>query len=355
MKPPRHGYDPAVAGQILVTGGTGYIGSHTVVSLLEAGHDVVIVDDLSNSSERAVDAIAGITGRRPVFVRGDVCDPERLEAIFSAGPIDAVLHFAARKSVAESVRDPDGYERVNVGGLRTLVDTMRRHDVRRLVFSSSCTVYGEPDQVPVHEDAPLRAVNPYGATKLAGERLLGDVAAAEPGWSVVLLRYFNPIGAHPSGAIGEDPHGIPDNLVPYVMQVAAGRLAHLSVYGGDYPTRDGTCIRDYLHVVDLAEGHLAALDALDRLGPGCRPFNLGTGVGSTVLEVLAAAERAVGRQIPHRVVGRRPGDAVAVWADPTKAEAELGWRARRDLDAMCADHWRWQSSHPDGFAGRGDR
>ncbi len=251
--------------------------------------------------------------------------------------------------MGESVTEPIRYYRNNIGSTISLVEAMERHDVDRIVFSSSCTVYGEPDRVPLTEDTPLDAKSPYGRTKLFIEHLLRDVAAARPAWSGSVLRYFTPVGAHASGEIGEDPRGIPNNLMPFLMQVAVGRRAELSVFGGDYPTRDGTCVRDYIHVVDLAQGHLAALDALDRQGPGCQAYNLGTGVGSTVLEVIAAASAAVGRDLPYRIVDRREGDVVQVYADPSRAERVLGWRATRDLHAMCRDHWRWQSTHPWGF------
>jgi UDP-glucose 4-epimerase len=337
-------------GTVLVTGGAGYIGSHTCVELLGAGYDVVVVDHLGNASPRALDVVETLAGR-PLAERvvADVNDRAALDGLFDRHPVDAVVHFAALKAVGESVAEPLRYYANNVGGLVGLLSAMGRHGVRRLVFSSSCTVYGEPAQVPITEDFPRRGVNPYGRTKLTCEDILFDVAAAEPGWRVSLLRYFNPVGAHPSGELGEDPRGVPNNLMPYLMQVAVGRREHLSVYGSDYPTRDGTCVRDYIHVVDLAQGHLAALDALDRHGDGCRPFNLGTGTGTTVLEMVAAASRAVGRPLPYRIVPRRPGDAVEVYADPSLAQAELGWKATRSVDEMCADHWRWQSAHPYGF------
>ncbi|MDH4147126.1 MAG: UDP-glucose 4-epimerase GalE [Acidimicrobiia bacterium] len=334
---------------ILVTGGAGYIGSHTAVELLAAGHDVVIIDNFDNSSPAAVEAVRTISGRDVTLVEGDVGDSVVLDKVFANHPVDAVVHFAAHKAVGESVAVPLRYYRNNIAATAVLAEAMQRHGCRRLVFSSSCTVYGEPDRVPITEDFPLIAVNPYGRTKLVCEEMLRDVAAAEPDWHVSLLRYFNPVGAHPSGDLGEDPRGIPNNLMPYIMQVAVGRREMLSVFGGDYPTRDGTCIRDYIHVVDLARGHLAALDALDRHGPGCRAFNLGTGRGTTVLEMLAAASRAVGGPIPHEVVARRPGDAMEVYADPSAAQAELAWRAELDVDQMCVDHWRWQSKHPRGF------
>jgi UDP-glucose 4-epimerase len=339
----------AVAQTILVTGGAGYIGSHTVVELLNEGHEVVVIDDLDNSSAASLDAVRQITGRDLVFVEANIDDAGALEATFEAHPIDAVVHFAGVKAVGESVEQPLRYYRRNVASTVTLLEAMDRHGVRDLVFSSSCTVYGEPEQVPVTESAPIGAVSPYGRTKLFIEEMCRDVAASNPGWRIALLRYFNPVGAHASGLIGEDPHGIPNNLVPFIMQVAVGRREELQVFGNDYPTRDGTCIRDYIHVVDLAEGHLAALASFDRLGAGCHAINLGTGRGTTVLEMVAAAAEAVGAPIRHRIVDRRPGDAATVYADPSHALDVLGWQATRSVDAMCADHWRWQRTHPQGF------
>lgn len=336
--------------RILVTGGAGFIGSHTVVELLGAGHDVVVLDNLGNSSPKALDAIRGIAGRPVDFVEGDVGDGAVLDAIFAGRSVDAVIHFAALKAVGESVAEPLRYYRNNLLSTVTLLEAMERHDVRKLVFSSSCTVYGSPASAPVTEDFPRFAVSPYGRTKLMNEDVLTDVAATPGGWKFSLLRYFNPVGAHPSGELGEDPRGVPNNIMPYLMQVAVGRRDRLSVFGGDYPTRDGTAVRDYIHVVDLARGHLAALAALDRHGDGCRAYNLGTGRGTTVLELVAAASRAIGSPIPFEMVDRRPGDAVEVWADPSFAAKELGWRATHDIDDMCADHWRWQSNHPWGFA-----
>jgi UDP-glucose 4-epimerase len=335
---------------VLVTGAAGFIGSHTCVELLAAGYEVVGIDNFDNSSPRAVDAVAAIAGRPMSFVAGDVSEPAALDGLFEGHRVDAVIHFAAYKAVGESVAQPLKYYRNNLGSTVALLDAMERHGVGRLVFSSSCTVYGEPDRVPITEDHPLRAVNPYGHTKLVSEEMMRDVAAARPELAVVLLRYFNPVGAHPSGELGEDPRGVPNNLMPYLMQVAVGRRDALSIFGGDYPTRDGTCVRDYIHVVDLAQGHLAALEAIDDLGGGCRAVNLGTGQGTTVLEMVAAASAAVGRDLPYRIVDRRPGDAVEVYADPTLARQLLGWKTTRTVDDMCADHWRWQSRHPYGFA-----
>ncbi|MCU0268744.1 MAG: UDP-glucose 4-epimerase GalE [Acidimicrobiales bacterium] len=334
---------------VLLTGGAGYIGSHTAVTLLEAGYRLVVVDDLSNSSEVALDRVRQLAPGELVFHRLDLRDEQALDAVVAASGIDAVVHFAGLKAVGESVAEPLRYYEVNIGATISLLRVLQRHGVRRLVFSSSATVYGDPASVPVREDARLSTTNPYGRTKLVIEDLLRDVAAADPSWHVALLRYFNPVGAHPSGRIGEDPRGIPNNLMPFVMQVAVGRHPELVVFGDDYPTPDGTCIRDYIHVVDLAEGHRAALEHLDRLG-GCRAVNLGTGNGSSVLEVVTEASRAVGRAIPHRVGPRREGDAPATYADPSLAAELFGWRATRTLADMCADAWRWQSANPHGYA-----
>ena len=332
---------------VLVTGGAGYIGSHTAVALHGAGRRVVLLDDLSNSSERAVDAVRALVGADVEFVRGDAADVDLVSSTIAGHDVDEVVHFAAFKSVSESVDRPVDYFRNNMGSLVGVVEAMAATGVRRLVFSSSCTVYGEPDEVPVTEASPTGAANPYGWTKLHGEQFLDQVAAAGV-LDVMLLRYFNPVGAHPAGTMGEDPNGIPENLVPFLMQVAAGRLDRLRVFGGDYDTPDGSAVRDYLHVMDLADGHVAALDALGA-NPGCTAVNLGTGRGHSVLEVVAAAERVLGRPVPHEVVGRRPGDVSRIWAGTDLAEQLLGWTATRDLDQMLADHWRWQEAHPDGF------
>jgi UDP-glucose 4-epimerase len=333
----------------LVTGGAGYIGSHTCVVLLEAGWDVVVVDNLANSSEVALARVRELAPNGNLsFHRVDLLDEAGLEAAFAERPVDAVVHFAGLKAVGESVEQPLKYYENNVAGTVQLLKVMQRHGVRDLVFSSSCTVYGDPEEIPVTESAPLGAANPYGRTKLYIEEMLRDVAASEPGWRMALLRYFNPVGAHPSGRIGEDPTGVPNNLMPYVMQVAVGRRDHVTVHGGDYPTPDGTGVRDYIHVVDLAEGHLAALRALERI-EGAVPVNLGTGNGYSVLDVVRAASVAVGRDIPYEIGPRRPGDVAAVWADPASARALLGWTATRSLDDMVADHWRWQQSNPEGF------
>ncbi len=337
---------------VLVTGGAGYIGTHTALALHEAGRQVVILDDLSNSSERAVDAVRSLMGADAddvPFVCGDAADVELVSRTIIDHGIDEVVHFAAFKSVSESVERPLAYFANNMGSLIGVVEAMAATGVRRLVFSSSCTVYGEPDEVPVTEASPTGAANPYGWTKLHGEQFLEQVASAGD-LDVMLLRYFNPVGAHPSGTMGEDPHGIPTNLVPFLMQVAVGRLDRLRVFGGDYDTPDGSPVRDYLHVVDLAEGHVAALDALGST-PGCTAVNLGTGRGYSVLEVVAAAEQVLGRPVPHEVVDRRPGDVARIWAETELAERVLGWTAGRDLTEMLADHWRWQEAHPAGFGG----
>ncbi len=334
---------------VLVTGGAGYIGSHTAVALHESGRRVVLLDDLSNASSAAVDAVRGLTTPDLAFVEGDAADIDLVGRAMDEHGVDEVVHFAASKSVEESVREPLAYFRNNLGSVLGVLAAMEAREVRRLVFSSSCTVYGEPDDVPVTESSPTGAVNPYGWTKLHGEQLLRAVADAG-GLDVMLLRYFNPIGAHPSGAIGEDPTGIPTNLVPILLQVASGRREWLQVFGGDYDTTDGSAVRDYLHVVDLAEAHVAALDALSA-HPGATAVNLGTGRGHSVLEVVALAAEVVGHPIAHEVVGRRPGDAERIWADPSLAAEVLGWTAERDLRTMLEDHWRWCEAHPDGFVG----
>ena len=327
---------------ILVTGGTGFIGSHTCVALAQAGHDFLILDNLSNSRADVLDRLAPLCGRRPAFVHGDVRDAVLLERVFAEHSISAVIHFAALKAVGESVAMPLAYYDNNVGGTLKLLDAMRHAGVRTMVFSSSATVYGDPATVPIREDFPLTATNPYGWTKLMMERMLADLASAEPDWRIARLRYFNPVGAHESGRIGEDPSGTPNNLMPYVAQVATGQRAELQVFGGDWPTPDGTGVRDYIHVMDLAEGHVAALDHLARQ-PGLLTVNLGTGCGVSVLDLVRAFEQASGRAVPYRIVGRRAGDVAACWADPALAERSLGWRTRRDLAQMCADAWRWQS------------
>ncbi len=335
---------------ILVTGGAGYIGSHTVVEMLAANLEPLILDNFSNSSPRVVDAIEHIAGKRPPVIEGDVRDRAGLRRIFDAHPIDAVIHFAGLKAVGESVEQPLRYYENNVVGSLVLFQAMAEAGLFRLVFSSSATVYGDPQSVPIREDFPLRATNPYGRSKLIIEDMLRDMAHADSRWRVALLRYFNPVGAHPSGMIGEDPQGIPNNLMPYVAQVAVGRRPELSVFGGDYPTPDGTGVRDYIHVVDLARGHLAALNALDGLG-GAVPINLGTGKGYSVLDVVRAFERASGQKVPFRIVDRRPGDVAACYADSALAHELFGWTAGKDLATMCADSWRWQAGNPSGFGG----
>jgi len=334
---------------ILVTGGAGYIGSHAALELLRAGHDVVVVDNLSNSNEESLRRVQQMAGRPLAFHEVDLLDRAALDIVFVRHKIESVMHFAGLKAVGESVSVPLRYYQNNVTGTLFLLEAMKGHGVTSLVFSSSCTVYGDPARVPITEGFPRSAANPYGRSKIIIEDMLTDLFRAEPEWRIALLRYFNPVGADPSGRIGEDPNGIPNNLVPYIAQVAVGRLPHLSVYGGDWPTRDGTGVRDYIHVVDLALGHLRALDRLKQ-GPGVLTCNLGTGRGTTVLEMVAAFERASGRKIPYRIVDRRPGDIAEAWADPALARTELGWSATRDVDQMCADSWRWQSANPTGYA-----
>lgn len=333
---------------ILVTGGTGYIGSHTVVELLNRGDSVLILDNLCNSSVRVLDRIEQICGRRPGFVEGDLRDAGLLKRLFAEHDFDAVVHFAGLKAVGESVARPLAYYENNVAGTLALLQAMTETGVHKLVFSSSATVYGDPHAVPIREDFPLRATNPYGRTKLMIEEMLRDLIVADPAWRIAILRYFNPVGAHASGLIGESPNGIPNNLMPFVSQVAVGRRPELSVFGNDYPTPDGTGVRDYIHVVDLALGHLAALDALERRS-GELTVNLGTGQGYSVLEMVRAFEEACGRPVPYRIVARRPGDIASCYADPSIARERLGWSATRGLQAMCEDTWRWQSNNPEGL------
>jgi UDP-glucose 4-epimerase len=334
--------------RILVTGGAGYIGSHTCLELLRAGHEVVVVDNLSNSKAEALRRVQELEGRSLVFHRVDLLDRAALDVAFVGPKIDAVIHFAGFKAVGESVMIPLRYYRNNITGTLMLCEAMRAHGVRNLVFSSSATVYGDPATVPITEDMPLSATNPYGRSKLMIEEILRDLYGSDTAWNIALLRYFNPVGAHASGRIGEDPNGIPNNLLPFVAQVAVGKLPELQVFGNDYPTPDGTGIRDYIHVTDLALGHLAALDRLTA-DPGVVTYNLGTGRGYSVLEVIAAFEQASGRKIPYKFVERRPGDIATCYADPSKARAELGWQATRDLIEMCTDAWRWQSDNPRGY------
>jgi len=333
---------------ILVTGGTGYIGSHTCIALLAARYDVVIVDNLSNSSAEVLERIARISGTLPHFVRGDVRDQTLLDQLFGNRRISSVIHFAGLKAVGESVEKPLAYYDNNVGGTIALLSAMQRHGVKTLVFSSSATVYGDPDSVPIREDASRSASNPYGRSKIIIEDMLADLQHAEADWNLARLRYFNPVGAHPSGLIGEDPRGVPNNLMPYIAQIAVGRREKLQIYGDDYPTADGTGVRDYIHVMDLAEGHLAALRFCEKPG-GMLTVNLGTGAGTSVLEMVHAFEQASGRRIPYQIVARRPGDIAQCWADPTLAFTLLRWKARRDLAEMCRDSWRWQQNNPQGY------
>jgi UDP-glucose 4-epimerase len=329
---------------ILITGGTGYIGSHTCVALAQAGYDdIVILDNLSNSRVSVIDRLETLCGKRPRFIQGDVRDAALLDRIFADFSVRAVVHFAGLKAVGESVAKPLEYYDNNVRGTLELLAAMRRANVKTMVFSSSATVYGDPASVPIREDFPRSATNPYGRSKLIIEDILADLYNAEPGWRIARLRYFNPVGAHESGLIGEDPQGIPNNLMPYIAQVAIGKREILNVFGNDYPTPDGTGIRDYIHVMDLAEGHVAALNYLDDEG-GLLTVNLGTGRGYSVLEMAKAFEQASGRPVPYRFAPRRPGDIAQCWADPTLAGRLLGWKATRGLDAMCADVWRWQLS-----------
>ena len=335
---------------ILLTGATGFIASHTWLALLAAGFRVVGIDNFSNSSPEVLNRLKILSGSTPEFVQADVCDPAALNAVFARERVDAVVHFAAFKSVGESTSKPLAYYANNIGGLVALCQAMDRHGSKTLVFSSSATVYGKPETLPIREDAALSVTNPYGATKLMGENILRDVMRADPQWAVALLRYFNPVGAHESGLIGEDPRGIPNNLMPFVTQVAIGKRERLQVFGNDYDTPDGTGVRDYIHVLDVAEGHVAAvhylLDSQQSI-----TANLGTGRGYSVLELVRAFERASGRNIPLDFVARRPGDIDACYADPTVATKLLGWQACRDLNTMCVDSWRWQDKNPNGFAG----
>jgi len=334
---------------ILLTGATGYIASHTWLALEAAGFRVAGLDDFSNSSPEVLKRLAALGADVSRFTRADVRDRGALDAIFASGEIDAVVHFAALKAVGESVAEPLRYYAVNVGGLVALAEAMRAHGCKTFVFSSSATVYGQPERLPIREDAPLSATNPYGATKLISEGILRDVERSDPSWRVALLRYFNPVGAHESGTIGEDPRGAPNNLMPYIAQVAVGKRPVLQIFGDDYDTVDGTGVRDYLHVMDLAEGHVAALrHLLD--GNGSLTVTLGTGRGTSVLELVHAFERASGKSVPYQIAPRRQGDAAACYADPSLAAKTIGWRATRDLAAMCTDTWRWQAGNPNGFA-----
>jgi len=334
--------------KILVTGGTGYIGSHTVLELLNDGFEVVVMDNLINSSSESLKRVENITGKSVDFYQLDLLDKEGLNNLFGKYEFDAVIHFAGLKAVGESVEKPLFYYQNNVTGTLNLCEIMQKHEVYNMVFSSSCTVYGEPDVVPITEDESLSAVNPYGQTKLTIEYILKDLYRSDNRFNISLLRYFNPVGAHKSGEIGEDPNGIPNNLMPYVTQVAIGNLKKLRVFGDDYPTHDGSGVRDYIHVVDLAHGHLKALEKLKE-NPGIDVYNLGTGTGYSVLDVIKAFEDATGENVPYEIVDRRPGDAAAVYADPSKAKNELNWEAQKDLVEMCRDAWNWQLKNPGGY------
>ncbi|QFK72919.1 UDP-glucose 4-epimerase GalE [Pradoshia sp. D12] len=333
---------------VLITGGAGYIGSHTCIELLNTGQDIIIVDNYSNSKPESLSSVKELTGENIKFYEIDLLNREGVEEVFLNNQIDAVIHFAGLKAVGESVSIPLHYYHNNISGTLILCDVMKKYGVKKLVFSSSATVYGMPDQVPISEEFPLSATNPYGRTKLMIEEILRDLYVADPSWSIALLRYFNPIGAHGSGLIGEDPNGIPNNLMPYITQVAVGKLKELQVYGNDYPTVDGTGVRDYIHVVDLAMGHLKALEKV-MSSSGVEAYNLGTGNGYSVLEMVKAFEKASGRQVPYRIVDRRPGDVAICYADPSKAKKELGWVAERGIEEMCRDSWRWQEKNPNGY------
>lgn len=333
---------------VLVTGGAGYIGSHTVLELLNEGHEVIVVDNLSNSSEESLKRVKKITDKELTFYEEDLLNKNALEDIFSNHNIDSVIHFAGYKAVGESVEKPLKYYDNNITSTLYLCELMKKYGVRNIVFSSSATVYGEPHKVPITEDFPLSATNPYGRTKLFIEYILKDLYKADDSWNIALLRYFNPVGAHKSGLIGEDPNDIPNNLMPFVSQVAVGKLKELSVFGDDYPTSDGTGVRDYIHVVDLATGHLKALEKLNS-SPGLIVYNLGTGKGTSVLEMIKAFEKASGKKVPYKITPRRPGDIAACFADPSKAERELNWKAERGIQEMCRDAWKWQSENPNGY------
>lgn len=334
---------------ILVTGGAGYIGSHTCLELLNSGYDVTVVDNLSNSKQASLDRVQELTGKKITFYEVDILDREALSAVFRQNQVQAVIHFAGFKAPGESVSLPLQYFHNNVSGSLVLLEVMKQHEVKNIVFSSSATVYGDVKIVPLKEDFPLSVINPYGRTKLMVEDILRDLFHAEPDWNVAILRYFNPVGAHPSGRIGEDPNGIPINLMPYVAQVAVGRHPFVRVWGNDYPTSDGTGVRDYIHVMDLAAGHIKALEKLEQK-PGLVTYNLGTGRGYSVLEVITAFEKACQREIPYQVFDRRPGDVPTSYADPSKANRELAWFAHKTLDDMCQDAWRWQSHNPNGYS-----
>lgn len=334
--------------KVLVTGGAGYIGSHTCVELLNNGHDVIVVDNLSNSKPEVINRIKELTGRDFKFYKADILNKKEIDKIFKENNIEAVIHFAGLKAVGESVKIPLRYYYNNVTGTLVLCEVMQKHNVKKMVFSSSATVYGKPKTVPITEDFPLSATNPYGRTKLMIEQILRDVYVSDNDWSIALLRYFNPIGAHESGRIGEDPNGIPNNLMPYITQVAIGKRERLNVFGDDYDTHDGTGVRDYIHVVDLAKGHLKALEKVMST-KGVEAYNLGTGVGYSVLDVVKNFEKATGKKVPYIITSRRPGDINKCYADPTKAFKELGWKAEKTLEDMCKDAWNWQRNNPDGY------
>ena len=335
--------------KILLTGGAGYIGSHTLVELLNQNHEITVIDNLSNSKIESIKRVKTITGKELIFNKIDLCNIIELEKVFSSNQFEAVIHFAGLKAVGESVQKPLLYYYNNITGTTNLCQMMIKYDVKNIVFSSSATVYGNPTSVPITEDFPIKPANPYGNTKYIIETILKDIQIANPDWNVIILRYFNPVGAHESGLIGEDPNGIPNNLMPYISQVAVGRLPYLKVYGNDYPTKDGTGIRDYIHVVDLAQGHLKALDKL-LTNPGYCIYNLGTGQGYSVLDVITTFEKWSQRKIPYKIVGRRPGDITECYADPSKANRELAWKAERNLDDMCRDTWNWQKKNPNGYS-----
>ncbi len=334
---------------VLVTGGAGYIGTHTCVELISAGYEVIIVDNLSNSKETAVERVEKITGSAVKFYKIDLLDKEALEKVFENEKIDCVIHFAGLKAVGESVSIPLKYYHNNLTGTFNLCELMQKYNVMNLVFSSSATVYGDPASVPISEEFPLSATNPYGKTKLMIEDILRDLHYSDNTWNIALLRYFNPIGAHSSGTIGEDPNGIPNNLVPYIAQVAVGKLKEVRVFGNDYDTVDGTGVRDYIHVVDLAKGHVKALEKLQREHIGIRPYNLGTGNGYSVLQVIKAFSEACGKDLPYKIIERRPGDIAACYAKTDRAQAELGWAAEKEISEMCKDSWKWQSQNPEGY------
>lgn len=334
--------------RILVTGGAGYIGSHTCIELLESGYEVLVVDNLSNSKITSLQKVEQITGISVDFIEEDLRNKQGLDRIFADNPVDAVIHFAGLKAVGESVNIPIPYYQNNIGGTLNLLEMMDKHGVKNIVFSSSATVYGEPASLPILEDFPLSATNPYGRSKLIIEEMLGDVFVSDASWNIALLRYFNPVGAHISGLIGEDPNGIPNNLMPYISQVAVGKLEKLSVFGDDYDTHDGTGVRDYIHVVDLAKGHIKALEKLVQ-NPGLVTYNLGTGQGYSVLDMVKAFSEASGKEVPYLVTDRRAGDIAACYANPELALKEIGWKAEKGLQEMCEDTWRWQSMNPNGF------